>query len=243
MNRSLRTSPMFRKLKEIQTLLNGITDGPSHRLVGYCKEYSITTVLDVGANVGQFGVDLRRNGYDGKIYSFEPVKKNYDSLILTTKNDSNWHALNLALGEESGIAQINVSNNAGLSSSILPMGELHKGAFPNSAYVYSEEVKISTLRDEFGKLGIDPSATLLKMDVQGYEKKVILGGFNLISKIPVCFLESSIAPLYTGEASLLELLKLLDTLGHNLLDVFRGAHDQHGRLLQVDIITSSIRNK
>jgi FkbM family methyltransferase len=162
-------------------------------------------------------------------------------LISTSRNDSAWHAINLALGKERTTSQINVSDNDGLSSSILPMGDLHKGAFPKSGYKHSEEIQVSTINDEILRLGIDPSTTLLKMDVQGYEKNVILGGLDQLGKFPLCFLEASLSPLYDGEASLLELLNLLDSLSHHLTDIFRGAQDQRGHLLQVDILTSLIR--
>ena len=240
MIRALRTNSSLRKLREIQNFLARFTEVPSRKLVDYCNEYSITTVLDVGANVGQFGVDLRRHGYQGQIYSFEPVKQNFDLLISTSRDDSGWHAINLALGKEIAVSRINVSDNDGLSSSILPMGDLHKGVFPKSEYKYSEEIQVSTLNDEILRLGIDPSITLLKMDVQGYEKNVILGGSDQLNKFPLCFLEASLSPLYKGEASLLELLNLLDSLVHHLTEVFRGVQDKRGRLLQVDILTSLI---
>lgn len=240
MKRGLRTNPSLRKLKEIHNILVRSKDVALRRLVACCEEYSIATVLDVGANVGQFGVDLRRYGYQGQIYSFEPVKKNFESLISTSRTDSSWHVINSALGIERAVSRINVSDNDGLSSSILPMGDLHKRAFPKSEYVYSEEIQISTLKEEILNLGIDPSTTLLKMDVQGYERNVILGGLDQLNKFPLCFLEASLSPLYNGEASLLELLNLLDSLGHHLTDIFRGAQDQRGRLLQVDILTSLV---
>lgn len=241
MKKLLRTNPTIRKMKDIKIALSRFSESPISKLAEYCKDNSIVTVLDIGANAGQFGVDLRRSGFLGQIYSFEPVKENFDTLIWTSRHDSKWKAINLALGKERAITHINVSDNDGLSSSILPMGELHKRAFPKSEYIRTQEVQVSTLQDEILTLGIDPSTTLLKMDVQGYEKNVILGGLNQIKMFPICFFEASLSPLYHGEASLLELLNLLDSCGQNLTDVFRGVQDRQGNLLQVDVLTSSIR--
>ncbi len=209
-------------------------------LVKRMQILKIDTVLDVGANVGQFGVDLRRNGYQGKIFSFEPVHSNFNVLLSTSRNDDNWEVFHKALGERNEILKINVSGNDGLSSSILPMGKTHQEVFPQSRYEYSEEVTIETLLEQFSTLGIDPKTTLLKMDVQGFERKVLLGGIEIIPEIPLCYFEASLSPLYEGEASFLELLKLLDSLGHHVADLFRGALDQRGQLLQVDVLSSSI---
>ena len=86
-------------------------------------------------------------------------------------------------------------------------------------------------------LEIQFEKTLIKIDVQGLEKDVIIGGQRTISKVPLCLLEASIKPLYKGEASILELLQELFLLGHNLCDIYRGISDSEGNLLQVDILT------
>ena len=40
----------------------------------------INKVLDVGANVGKYGEDLRDAGYEGEIISFEPLKNVFEGL-------------------------------------------------------------------------------------------------------------------------------------------------------------------
>jgi len=54
-------------------------------------------VLDIGANEGQFGRELRDAGYTQKIISIEPVKHAYNILKKSIEGDSLWDCYNIAL--------------------------------------------------------------------------------------------------------------------------------------------------
>ena len=92
-------------------------------------------VLDVGANRGQFAVELRSIGYRGKIVSFEPLSAEYESLINKASVDPLWQVSpRCAIGDRDGSIKINIAANSG-SSSVLPMLELHATAAPESIYI------------------------------------------------------------------------------------------------------------
>ena len=59
-------------------------------------------VLDVGANAGQYGVEIRRNGYTGRIVSFEPASETFARLREACHADPLWTARQLAMGSEPG---------------------------------------------------------------------------------------------------------------------------------------------
>jgi len=81
----------------------------------------ITTVFDIGANKGQFGSELRRDGYLGKIISFEPMVAAHAVLSSCARGDKLWHVHErCAIGAHDDSIMINVSKNSG-SSSILPI--------------------------------------------------------------------------------------------------------------------------
>ena len=67
-------------------------------LMGFIHDRNIDVVLDVGANVGQFGASLRAQGYRGKIVSYEPISTVYRTLAATTATDLEWDINNFALG-------------------------------------------------------------------------------------------------------------------------------------------------
>ncbi len=53
---------------------------------------------------------------------------------------------------------------------------------------------------------------LVKLDVQGYEDRVIRGAQNIFQRAKVCVLEVSLDPLYSRQASFKDIFLLLDSL-------------------------------
>jgi FkbM family methyltransferase len=153
------------------------------------------------------------------------------------KQHQPWKAFQLGLGSAESERTINISGNAGLSSSILEMGSLHLENFPDSVTVARQKISISTIDKQLAVLGLQPQEIMLKLDVQGFEAEVLKGASQSLSKIPLCYLEVSISPLYEGEVSFLPILIELSKFGHEVIDVFRGIKAKDGRLLQLDILT------
>jgi FkbM family methyltransferase len=71
------------------------------------EEYQVDLVLDVGANVGQFALRIRRL-YKGPIISFEPLSCTFAILRNTAPDDKNWYKFNYPLGSESGKQHMNI---------------------------------------------------------------------------------------------------------------------------------------
>ena len=78
---------------------------------------------------------------------------------------------------------------------------------------------------------------LLKLDVQGYEDKIILGGRESIKKIRALLLELSLVELYDGQSLWIDVINNLQTIGFEpwILDRGFSAIDS-GRTLQIDLI-------
>jgi FkbM family methyltransferase len=235
----LRTNPFARGVKSFYEGLTRLRQNPFKSIIRQASKINNPVVLDVGANVGQFGIDLRRNGYKGRIVSFEPISNLFHELEKNSLRHQPWAVINTALGLEAGSAEINVSSNSGLSSSFLEMHENHLESFPESRYVTKELVQVSTLDNQIETIGIDPEKILLKLDVQGFESLVLRGGAKSLPRIPYCYLEVSIKNMYEEELALLPILNLLKESGHHVIDIYRGVESKRGELLQVDILTSN----
>jgi hypothetical protein len=83
---------------------------PHAQLVAVLAHFRITCVLDVGANVGQYGAMLRAWGYPGRIVSFEPQAGAHGALVRRAAADPAWQvAPPVALGARNGRIELEVS--------------------------------------------------------------------------------------------------------------------------------------
>ena len=196
--------------------------------------------MDVGANDGGFATAIRGLGYTGRIISFEPLREPFKTLHRKASADDNWEVLQCAIGDAKREVTINVSGNAGLSSSVLPMLPTHTDVAPNSRYVGTETVLQEMLDGLLPELGVGPGTrTFLKIDVQGYERAVLDGASSLIDDrvIVGLQLELSLVPLYGGAMTYREGLDRAESLGMTLMGldpVF--ADSKTGQLLQADAV-------
>ena len=194
----------------------------------------IDLVLDVGANEGQYGRELRANGYGGRLVSLEPQSAAFRALAAEAARDPAWEARRLALLDADDGAVLHVAGNL-VSSSVLPMTRRHELSAPDSAYVGVEHVEARRLDSLAPELLGDASRVLLKLDVQGAELRALSGAEASLRRIVVVEMELSLVPLYDGGALMREALDRLDAAGYDLVGLEPGFSDpSSGRLLQAD---------
>jgi FkbM family methyltransferase len=189
--------------------------------------------LDVGANRGQYALELIKEGFKGKIISFEPLSDVYEKLLLQSREFDNWEVYErCAVGNINGEIEINVSENL-VSSSIYSVLEKSIVSAPTSAVFKKEKVKISRLDDV---LKFDKRNKIhLKIDVQGYEKEVLEGAKQILESVLSLELEISLIPLYKGAISPEELLIEIKKYGFSPVSYISGFIDRkNGGILQLD---------
>jgi FkbM family methyltransferase len=201
------------------------------------QHFGIDLVLDVGANTGQFGAELRSHGFGGAIVSFEPLSAAHAALTARAAGDPKWRIHpRVAIGDTDGTVEINVSGNL-FSSSILPMLDAHTAAANESAYVALETVPISRLDAVAGPYLHDCAAPFLKIDTQGFEKHVLDGARATLPRLRGVLSEVSLVPLYEGQPLWLEMLARMKAQGFTLWRIQPGFTDpRDGRTLQVDAV-------
>lgn len=182
--------------------------------------HGIKTVLDVGANVGQFGAETRSYGFKGDLISFEPLSRAFADLKHRASTDARWRVFNYALGDRDGTAEINVSANS-MSSSLLAMRSEHVKAAPEAGYVGSEQIRLHRLDTVICDIA-DPDHAgplLLKLDTQGSEYAVLQGAQETLPRIAGLQVEMSLSPLYEGEKLFEEMVPYICSLGFSLVSI------------------------
>jgi FkbM family methyltransferase len=177
-------------------------------LIDFIENRGIEMVYDVGANVGQFGLALRRRGYKGRIVSFEPVRSATEVLSRVAFEDGNWKWFQCAIGAEAGEAWINVSANTQFSS-IRRLSSAAASIDPESAITGREKVDCRTL-DEMVKDG-EPS--LIKIDTQGFEREVLKGATHTLSRAAGILMELPIVNVYDGGWPFCDAVNYMDEIG------------------------------
>lgn len=188
----------------------------------------IETVLDIGANAGQYARDIRAEGYAGRLVSFEPQSGAYAKLSASSVNDPLWETRPLALGDSDGETQIRVAMNDAWSS-LLPRDAKTRAS--QLGYVATETVTTARL-DSLDVL--DGSPTWLKIDVQGFEMRVLWGATEALRHVVAVECEVALEPLYVGQPSPRDIVDFLDDRGFSLAVVDTGEFRESGRTVWID---------
>ncbi len=191
-------------------------------------------VYDVGAANGVLSRGLVKLKNVRAVYAFEPIPSAFEELSKNTHGCTNIEKYNIALGDEDNEATIWVALDSRDSSSLLKMKTLHKDELPYASYdSYPETIQVARL-DEFAAQKNIPPPNVIKIDVQGYEDRVIWGGANTISHADFVILEMSFTPLYDNSPLFDDIYKQMRDLNFQLVGVGGQLHGVSGLSLQVD---------
>ena len=200
-------------------------------------DLGIRTVVDIGANTGQFARTVRMVLPEALIYSFEPLPDCFEALRRAFAGDPLFRSFNVALGGAHEVKTFyrNVYSD---SSSFRPMLELHRKQFPFTDGPQQElHIQIRPLDCYCESILGGPTPLMVKIDVQGFEDEVIAGGHAVLSRAAIVIAEVSFAPLYSGPPSFDLIYSKMRNLGFS----FAGSVDQligpiDGAILQADAL-------
>ncbi len=121
------------------------------------------------------------------------------------------------------------------SSSLLPISELQNTLFPGTAETEIRRVVVMPLDAIISIQDLEAPA-LLKIDVQGFEKEVLLGCKSLLACFAYVYAECSFLELYEGQALADEVIHLLHNCSFTLSGVYNVTYDRNGIAVQGDFL-------
>lgn len=195
------------------------------------------TIFDVGAHVGLAAGRYRELFPNAMIHCFEPYPESFalleESVGALEPIELHRFALAAAAGEAAFSANRNSATNSLLASDSRAEVYWH-GDTPMTTGRIAVETR--TL-DGFARERSIERIDILKMDVQGSEYEVLLGGRGLLERqaVGLVYMELITAPTYIGQHRIREYLELFDGVGYELFDLYNFGRSS-GRLLQTDVI-------
>jgi FkbM family methyltransferase len=223
-----------RSLRLTRALLHHrVLAGAEHRQV-LVRDFA--TVIDIGANRGQFALAARQWAPSARVISFEPLPGPAKVFRSVFAGDNRVVLHGAAIGPQTEQRVMHVSARDD-SSSLLPISGLQSKIFPGTAEVSTVEVQVGPL-EMFVKAGEISAPAMLKLDVQGFEYEALCGCESLMSRIDFVYCECSFVELYSDQKLAADVIDWLAARGFRLKGMFNPAYDEQGQAIQADFLFS-----
>jgi FkbM family methyltransferase len=212
-------------------LLNGVLAATEHEPL--LRKLSVDTVIDVGANRGQFSLVVAHVFPNAEIVAFEPLRRPARKYRAVVGNRAVLHEF--AAGAEAEIREM-FETEADDSSSLLQPGDQQVRLSASSRVVARRSVEVRRLDEVLA--GISSRNVLLKIDVQGFELAVLSGSTGLLrDNVAFVYVEASFRELYIGQGMAAEVVSLLERGGFSLERVNNPQTDG-SEVVQADLLFS-----
>jgi FkbM family methyltransferase len=196
-------------------LANGVAASIEHHAA--LADRPFKSIIDVGANRGQFVLFARMINRDATIVAFEPLEAPRRVCERLFARDPRVIIKDVAIGASQHGALMFVAAKDD-SSSLLAVGGVQHEVFGTTAQQTSP-VQVRRLEDCIAAEDL-ASPALLKIDVQGGELDVLRGAESLLNGFAAIYVECSYVPLYEGQALASDVIAFLAQRGFSIAGVF-----------------------
>lgn len=198
------------------------------------RPLGLAALADVGANKGQFSLLTRALFPGAIIHAFEPLAAEAARFRELFGTDTHVTLHQMALGEETGTADIHVSGRAD-SSSLLAITARQAELFPGTASVGTQRISVARGDDVLGGLDL-PRPLMIKLDVQGFELAALRGLPQTLARADFVYAEISFVELYAGQPLADEIIAFLREGGFRLTGIYNPTTDPAGVSVQADAL-------
>ena len=214
-----------------------------HHLRLLTEGLAVDAILDVGANTGQFATLVRSLGYQGYIFSFEPIPELYELLCGKAKTDNKWFVYPVALGSSDGNEDLLVTRDSAFSSFYQPSTyALNRWELAKIESRITVDVKrLDTFHAEVLS-EFDTHRMFLKMDTQGHDLEVFKGATGVLPKLVGLQSELQVIPAYEQVAGYLSVLDAYSQAGFALTGLYPISRDKETlAVIEFDCFMKNVR--
>jgi len=238
LNRLDKVSQALLSIRLLSALLrHRVLAGAEHRNV---LSRDLKTVVDIGANRGQFALAARQWASHASVVSFEPLSGPAEVFRGVFADDDMVVLHQAAIGPTSAKQEMHVSARDD-SSSLLPISSTQTAMFPGTGEVATTEVRVGPL-DEFVNADDLIAPAMLKIDVQGFEYEALIACETLLYRFDLIYCECSYVELYSGQKLVGEVINWLSSKGFHLVDKYNASYDCRGQLVQADFLFGRVKS-
>jgi FkbM family methyltransferase len=194
------------------------------------------TIIDGGANVGQFARAATEMFPDARIISFEPLPEVAGKLRSNLRDSANVEVREEALGGVDGTVAVH-RNAYSPASSVL---KLRADAAESFELQEGESIDVSVVRLDTAMRDVDTTRPmLLKLDLQGYELEALRGAEETLARTRYVLVEIGLRPLYEAEPTFDDVYTFLHSAGFHFVCPLSSLRDNLDRVSQMDALFQS----
>lgn len=187
----------------------GFKDEGHQELYGLVKEGM--KILDIGTNIGSTLLHFAKlTGDSGFVYGFEPDPINYKECLknISLNEFKNIKVSNIGLGDENNEFDLYEDSDGNRGGNRI--------SFDQNNNKRKSRIKVEKL-DDWSEKNQIVDVDLIKIDIEGFEYKALMGGEELIRKnLPILFIELDDNNLKIVGDSAQGLVKLLEDWGYSI---------------------------
>jgi FkbM family methyltransferase len=200
------------------------------------KNIQAKLIIDIGANVGDVTIAALKTYPDCKVICFEPVNSTLNILYKNTSKYRNRVTIyNEALSSVNGNGHVNITSFHG-ANSIESQSKLHSEICQNVKEIGKQAITLVRL-DDIARRFNGQKIDIMKIDVEGHEYDVILGGKDFIkNNVDTIIIEASLMRDASWEKqSIIEVFSLLSEMGFRWINAFDLHHVENSSLMCIQM--------
>ncbi len=193
--------------------------------------HQVNGILDAGASNGRITGKFLKVFPEATAYAFEPQLMYRERLTQLAEQDKRIRPQFLALGDQQGSLELQITESAGCTSLFKPSKRM-QNMYPEQAAVKETAMVDVVTIDEWRTEKGNPNIEVMKFDIQGGELAALRGAHHTLRESTLLvYTEILFNPLYEGGALYSEIDLCLREAGFMLYNMYKPKTDDKGMLM------------